>query len=327
MNVHYNLKYVDKYSEEKTWEYISAIDYRELISEVVPLLESVGGDESAKRFDLCVYRIEAAFLEGNKNYNKLIKRVVDICYALLEKSTLKEIRENVARLKYYISDEFWNAQSITSLENLRNEIRGLVHYIYDETTEFRYTNFTDEVVELEDPQGIVPSFKDYRTRVEEYLARHTNTGVIMKIKSLIPLTSADIEELQRLLWQELGSKEEYDAVAKGKSLGAFVRKIVGLDQEAINEMFAEYLRQYNFNTKQQEFLNLIVGYVRENGDIEAEDLLNEEPFKRLDYIDDFEDTNVIYDFIDRFHEAIEGRKVMMYDKNYPTSLAAGGDGT
>ena len=126
---------MDKYSEEKTWEYISAIDYRELISEVVPLLESVGGDESAKRFDLCVYRIEAAFLEGNKNYNKLIKRVVDICNALLEKSTLKEIRENVARLKYYISDEFWNAQSITSLESLRNEIRGLVHYIYDETTE------------------------------------------------------------------------------------------------------------------------------------------------------------------------------------------------
>jgi type I restriction enzyme R subunit len=326
VNVHYNLKYVDKYSEEKTWEYISAIDYRELISEVVPLLESVGGDESAKRFDLCVYRIEAAFLEGNKNYNKLIKRVVDICNALLEKSTLKEIRENVARLKYYISDEFWNAQSITSLESLRNEIRGLVHYIYDETTEFRYTNFTDEVVELEDQQGIVPSFKDYRTRVEEYLARHTNTGVIMKIKSLIPLTAADVEELQRLLWQELGSREEYDAVAKGKSLGAFVRKIVGLDQMAINELFGQYLRDYHFNAKQQEFLNLIVGYVRENGDIEAEDLINEMPFKQIEYMDYFEDTNVVYRLIYRLHKAIEGRNVVVYKQAYyPVSMVAEGN--
>lgn len=325
VNVHYNLKYVDKFSEEKTWEYISAIDYRELISEVVPLLESVGGDESAKRFDLCVYRIEAAFLEGNKNYNKLIKKVVDICNALLEKSTLKEVRENVERLKYYISDEFWNALSITSLENLRKEIRGLVHYIYDETTEFRYTNFKDEVVELDDPQSIMPSFKDYRTRVEEYLARHTNTGVIMKIKSLIPLTSADVEELQRLLWQELGTKEEFEEAAKGKSLGAFVRKIVGLDQMAINEMFAKYLREYHFNTRQQEFLNLIVGFVRENGDIEAEDLLNEEPFKRIEYTDFFDDTNVVYDIVERLHEAIKGNTRVMYKAVQLYTMAAGGD--
>lgn len=221
-----------------------------------------------------------------------------------------------------VSDEFWNAQSITSLESLRNEIRGLVHYIYDETTEFRYTNFTDEVVELEDPQGIVPSFKDYRTRVEEYLARHTNTGVIMKIKSLIPLTAADVEELQRLLWQELGSREEYDAVAKGKSLGAFVRKIVGLDQMAINELFGQYLRDYHFNARQQEFLNLIVNFVRENGDIEAEDLINEMPFKQIEYMDYFDDTSVVYGFVDRLHEAIEGRTVLMSDYERPLSMVA-----
>ena len=274
------------------------------------MLESVGGDESAKRFDLCVYRIEAAFLEGNKNYNKLIKKVVDICSALLEKSTLKEIRENVERLKYYISDEFWNALSITSLENLRKEIRGLVHYIYDE---------------LDDPTGIMPTFKDYRTRVEEYLARHTNTGVIMKIKSLIPLTSADVEELQRLLWQELGTKEEFEEVAKGKSLGAFVRKIVGLDQMAINKLFAEYLRQYSFNTRQQNFLNLIVNYVRENGDIEAEDLVNVEPFRHIEYMDFFDDTEVVYDFVDRFHEAIEGNTRALYEKKWPFTMAAVGD--
>ena len=147
----------------------------------------------------------------------------------------------------------------------------------------------------------------------------------MKIKSLIPLTAADVEELQRLLWQELGSKEKYDAVAKGKSLGAFVRKIVGLDQMAINELFGLYLRDYHFNARQQEFLNLIVGYVRENGDIEAEDLINEMPFKQIEYMDYFDDTSVVYDIVERFHEAIEGNTRVLYEKIHPFTKAAGGD--
>ena len=147
----------------------------------------------------------------------------------------------------------------------------------------------------------------------------------MKIKSLIPLNASDIEELQWLLWQELGSKEEFEKAAKGKSLGAFVRKIVGLDQMAINDLFAEYLRHYKFNSKQQEFLNLIVNYVRENGDIEAEDLVNVEPFRHIEYMDFFDDTEVVYDFVDRFHEVIEGNTRALYEKKWPLTKAAGGD--
>jgi type I restriction enzyme R subunit len=107
-------------------------------------------------------------------------------------------------------------------------------------------------------------------------------------------------------------------------LGAFVRKIVGLDQMAINKLFAEYLREYNFNTKQQEFLNMIVNYVRENGDIEAEDLVTVDPFKHIEYMDFFEDTEVVYDFVDRFHEAIKGNTRPLFGKNWPLTMAAGG---
>ena len=94
---------------------------------------------------------------------------------------------------------------------------------------------------------------------------------------------------------------------------------------AINELFGQYLRDYHFNARQQEFLNLIVGYVRENGDIEAEDLINEMPFKQIEYMDYFDDTSVVYDIVERFHEAIEGNTRVLYEKIHPFTKAAGGD--
>ena len=84
----------------------------------------------------------------------------------------------------------------------------------------------------------------------------------------------------------------------------FVRKIVGLDKEAISKIFSEYLSKYNFNSMQQEFLHQIVDFVLENGDIDVDDLFNEEPFKHQDYIELFGNTDPLYEFVDLFHNSI-----------------------
>ena len=68
-----------------------------------------------------------------------------------------------------------------------------------------------------------------------------------------------------------------------------------------------------------------MNFVRENGDIEAEDLINEMPFKQIEYMDYFEDTNVVYRLIYRLHKAIEGRNVVVYKQAYyPVSMVAEG---
>ena len=55
-----------------------------------------------------------------------------------------------------------------------------------------------------------------------------------------------------------------------------------MSQEAVNEKFGEYLSGNTFNSQQQEFIQTIINYVRENGDIELEDMVNTEPFSDYD---------------------------------------------
>ena len=148
------------------------------------------------------------------------------------------------------------------------------------------------------------NFKNYKQRVFDYLAEHVDSGAIYKIRNLIPLNKSDIEELRDLLCVQLGSKDDYDSISNGHDFGVFVRQIVGLDREAISALFADYLSQYNFNSKQQEFLHQIVDFVLQNGDIDYDDLYDSEPFKYQDYTDIFVDTEPLYQFVDIFHNAI-----------------------
>lgn len=40
--------------------------------------------------------------------------------------------------------------------------------------------------------------------------QHQDEEVIAKLKSNIPMTSTDIQKLEKILWNDLGSKEDYE---------------------------------------------------------------------------------------------------------------------
>ena len=56
--------------------------------------------------------------------------------------------------------------------------------------------------------------------------------MINKLKSNIPLTETDIAELERILWSEVGTKQDYERELGSMPLGEFVRGIVGMDMNA-----------------------------------------------------------------------------------------------
>ena len=62
-----------------------------------------------------------------------------------------------------------------------------------------------------------------------------------------------------------------------------------MSQEAINEKFGDYLNGNVLNAQQQEFIRAIINYVRENGDIRKEDLLEKSPFDNYNIISLFGD--------------------------------------
>jgi type I restriction enzyme, R subunit len=71
--------------------------------------------------------------------------------------------------------------------------------------------------------------KSYCKKVEHYLKghQHEDTLAIYKLRNNKPLTKQVVEYLERMLWEELGSKEQYEKDYGDTPIIKLVRKIVG----------------------------------------------------------------------------------------------------
>ena len=131
--------------------------------------------------------------------------------------------------------------------------------------------------------------RTYREKVIDYLAEHCENPVIDKIRKLEPITRSDLEALENILWNELGTQQQYEDEHYRGTLAGFVRSLVDIDEEAVQEKFGEFLAGGMLNSDQQEFVHSIVDYLRENGEVTPDDLTNNEPFSNYDIGGLFED--------------------------------------
>ena len=125
------------------------------------------------------------------------------------------------------------------------------------------TNFDDEILSVEWNESDLESddLKNYKAKAEFYIRHHQDEAAIAKLKSNVPLNEDDIKSLERILWNEVGSKKDYEAEYGEKPLGEFVREIVGLDMAAAKSAFAEYLNDVNLDSDQIYFVNQIIEYI------------------------------------------------------------------
>lgn len=84
--------------------------------------------------------------------------------------------------------------------------------------------------------------------------------------------------MEKILWNEAGSRDDYEAEYGQKPLGEFVREIVGLDMAAAKEAFAVYLNDAELDSRQIYFVNQIVEYIVQNGVMKDLSVLQEPPF-------------------------------------------------
>lgn len=304
INVRYNLKEVDKYSDAKTWNYITPLMLAEIKKVITPLVSPNEETSSAKVFDVWMFNMELSHIVGDEDFSKPLQKVTTIIGQLLDMQTIPEIKAKAEILKTFLSTEYWIDITVSKLENVRIQVRDLIKYLDAPKRRTVETNFKDEVVEKEG-KHISPQFKNYKQRVIDYLAETTDCEAVNKIKNIEPLTEKDIQDLQHILCEELGTQEEYDAIAEGAPLGVFVRRIVGLNPEAVTKLFSVYLSKYNFNPAQEEFLHQIVTFVLQNGDIVAANLITDDPFCYQDFVEIFDgNAQPVYDLVTQLHEVI-----------------------
>ena len=58
-----------------------------------------------------------------------------------------------------------------------------------------------------------------------------------------------------------------------------MRRIVGMDKEAVNEAFSQFLSEEKLNINQIRFVRLMIDYISVNGNIEDNSILMKEPFR------------------------------------------------
>lgn len=168
---------------------------------------------------------------------------------------------------------------INEFEYIRENLRDLIKYI--PTGRIHYdTNFNDEILSMDWKESELENddLKNYKAKAEFYVRQHMDNAAIAKLKSNVPLTAADVKELENILWSEVGTKEDYEAECGKKPLGEFAREIVGLDMAAAKEAFAEYLNDISLDSRQIYFVNQIVEYIVHNGVMKDLSVLQEPPF-------------------------------------------------
>ncbi|MCR5674057.1 MAG: DEAD/DEAH box helicase family protein [Lachnospiraceae bacterium] len=311
ISVREKMKYVDKYYDVNIWTCLSPVNTKELKMHIAPLIDSgLQGDSITLSFDIRMLKIEIAILAqgGIGSAANEVKGVRLMAQRLLqEKASINKVIEKADELKDIVSDQFWGQPSVMDVEEKRESLRDIMKYLTKDSVETYDVDITDEIKESTyDPGSAMIDIRTYREKVIDYLAEHSDSNVIRKIHNLEPINSDDLKELEKVLWEELGTQEEYKKTTDINNLAAFVRSLIGLSQEAINEKFGEYLSGNTFNLQQQEFIKKIIDYVQENGDIEVKDMVNTEPFDDYNLVEMFgESWQKVVEIINILHNRIE----------------------
>lgn len=143
--------------------------------------------------------------------------------------------------------------------------------------------------------------------MEEFIKQNSDLPVFIKIKNLEQLNHDDIKELERILWTELGTEEEYMAYLQSfnKNVAAFIRSQIGIDRKVAMEKLSQFFSNNNFTSLQEEYLKTIITYVSDHGDISTDTLVNESPFDEYDWIEVFgQDFIGVRNYVLKLHEAI-----------------------
>lgn len=276
--VRQHIRIVDRYAQKEGYQTVSYEDIESVKEELVPLLLPDDDDASIVRFDALLYGLELASLKG-KTYPKARKDLLNHVQALAEIAHIPAIQEKAELIRCILHTDYLDRAGIEEWETIRKELRNLMPFIHRIVVRYD-TDFADTITEMEvqDPDLHNDDLKNYKAKAEFYVLSHQNTPAIAKLKNNEPLTETDIKSLEHVLWNELGTKDDYIREYKDKTLGEFVRGVVGLSMHAAKEAFAKYLDEVTMNSQQIYVVNQIVEYIVQNGLMKDMRVLQYAPF-------------------------------------------------
>lgn len=277
-----HLRYVEMFRDLSKWNSLETVEIADIKEHISPLVKPKKDNELARRFDYLVYSIDLGFLQS-KNVQTPINIVVQTAELLSTKYSIPQVARQKAVIERVQTTEFWDGANILELDTVRIAMRDLLQYLDKLRRKIYYTDFTDTIIDVTEGKPIYDSndLKDYRKKVEFYLKEHSGNISVHKLRNNKKLSEQDLRALEKILWEELGSKADYEKEYGDTPIGRLVRRIVGVDRSVVNEAFSEFLSEERLNVNQIRFVKLIVDYIVVNGNIDDNKVLMEEPFRSV----------------------------------------------
>ena len=305
------LHYIEQFSKKENWVYISTIDLTDIKDNLIPLFLASDESEPAKRFDNLMYQLLVKRIRQEKT-TRCENAITETVGQLEKLGTIPQIKEKqdlilkVAETDYLKEANFWR------IEEIRKELRNLIQFIDPYNRPPVYIDIEDTLSDINEDYVYISSgnnFTNYRKKLEKFLNGNLENSTIWKIRHNIRLTELEKEDLERILFEELGSNKEYAETFGDTNVIKVVRNIVGLDKNVASDIFYKYINENRLNMKQIQFVKLLVDYVVKNGTIDMKKL-TEQPFNTVGQVYELFGNNVdlfkeIRDDIEEINENAE----------------------
>lgn len=279
---------VDEFADRKRWDALSADDARRASEQLADLPAQLERENvEAKRWDVLILRLQLALSGADTGFAQLQTKVQRAAAALEEKTAIPMVAKEIELIHALQTDEWWQGVTRPMLDKVRRSLRDLIQFIDKTKQKIVVTNFEDTMLGLDMVSVPYQSDEDslyaYRQRVEKFIREHKNHLVIGKLYRNLPLTEADLQALEQLLFSAdvAENREKFEQnLADGQPLPAFVRSLVGLDREAAKAAFSKFLEGTTYSAPQIRFIEQVIDALTINGVMDP-GLLYEPPFSEM----------------------------------------------
>ena len=302
----------------------SAATRATLQQDIAPLMQwiDIAKFEEAYKFDSSIAQLQAELIRGGGKFADLRDALVNLVSSL--RINLSQVKDKLAVIERVKSDEFWDQVTVGDLEQIRQQLRGIIQFRRkDEVGKFEPVTIDvkedESQIERKKHKVRLDKLDDlgmaaYRNRVNNVLQTIIDQNeTLRKIRLGQPVTDNDLEDLCSLvLTQEPGLDLHnlMDYFDQAESLDQAIREIIGMDADTVRDRFTAFVQAHpNLASHQIKFLDLLQNHIAKYGSIKTDDLY-EPPFTTLhsDSLDGlFDETlaNELFDIIGSFQNREE----------------------
>jgi type I restriction enzyme R subunit len=283
-------KQIGSVKNKETLQRFDAATKATLEQDIAPLMQwtNISGHEEAHKFDRLITQMQVALIKGSSRFDDLKDDLINQVSSL--PINLSQVKVKLPIIEKAKSAEFWDHITVRDLEELRNELRGVLQF----RPKTGPNPTPPKVIDIAEDSSLVERKRHkvklagldmvaYRNRVHHVLQDIIDeNSTLQKIKAGQPVEPSELEALCSLVLTLDSSLDLHDLLdyfpETAGHLDQAIRSVIGMDAKTVHERFTQFVQEHpNLASHQIKFLDLLQNHIAKYGSIEV-DRLYEPPF-------------------------------------------------